>query len=56
MKEQLTFDDDEYIADCGDVELPEGDITLICELIEKVFWLVESKVKLRPSFEMRMTS
>jgi hypothetical protein len=50
MREQLTF---AGFVDCGDVELTEGDI---CELTDAVFWVVDSKVKLRPSLEMRMTS
>lgn len=45
-----------YIAECGDVELTEGDIILICELTDTVFSLLDSKVKLRPPLEIRMTS
>ena len=53
---ELTFADAGNIAECGDVELTEGDTILMCELTDTVFWLTDSKVKLRPSLEIRMTS
>jgi hypothetical protein len=56
MRERLTLVDAEFLIECGDSELTEGEITLICELIDTVFSLLDSKVNDRPPLEIRMTS